>query len=246
MIRKFAGWLLRADLAPSVVWPARASEFMVAQFAVDIPRGPTRTDRHEQILQQNGEEFVLVKRWRGSGLMQQISFRGPLSKNDLRINLTLDGPRPIYRLKLCPENKSVVQFNSSEPAWIGLWWNEQQTYSDAILCFIDSHSPDELAALRSRLLNGDVPESLIREEELQRRIDALPEDERRSAMAAIASDTIRELDRQFQANHPDAGPVPESLKPLADVVERQKQEIERAANLHSQDVEVQDRNQKQT
>ena len=125
------------------------------------------------------------------------------------------------------------------PGWT---WasSENETHADLASgpCFLDGTDREVLKGLRSRLLNGKVPESLLVEEKMWERMNGLAEADRRVAMAQLATQAMAAVDRKFHELYPDAGPPPAELAPLLERVQKQKQQIEQTASSRPVDPEV--------
>jgi hypothetical protein len=132
-------------------------------------------------------------------------------------------------LQLSPIDGASVKYEMARPTWFRLWHNESHADLGPGICSIDSSDRELLKNLRHKLLDGNIPEALQTEEEMWQRMNSLSGQDRRAAMAALAMQSLGAVDRAFHEAHPDAGPVPESLKPLFDRVQNQIQEINRTA-----------------
>jgi hypothetical protein len=97
------------------------------------------------------------------------------------------------------------------------------------ICFFDSADRGLLVKLRAQLLNGDVPESLLNEEAMWQKINGLSEAERKAAIASLVMQQHGELERKFHEVHPDLGPVPDELRPLDDLIQKQFDRIRQTA-----------------
>jgi hypothetical protein len=229
MLRRLMSVLLRADLEPGVAWPEDGSTGVVARVSVEVPRPWGRTETLEQVLCESEGGYILFKRWLDSGRLSRVRFGRALDGREMRLTEWRPAPRPVYRLQLCPVDGGAVAYASARRTWLRLWRSEAHGGLGAGLCFVDGEDRGALEGLRVRLLGGEAPEALRREEEMWRRMDGMAEPERRAALAALAMQSLREVDRRFEEMHPDHGPVPGGLKPLFDHVQGQIRKIEKTA-----------------
>lgn len=235
MLRRLFSRLLGADLEPIIAWGEAESAEAMARIAVDVPRFWGGTELEEQVLCKAGEEYVLWRRWSRSRHQVRVTFRAPLNGREMRLTEWVPGARPIYRLMLWPVDFTAVSFASATGTWFGLWRNEEYTNQGASLCYLNSPDRELLKDLRFKLLEGNVPQSLQNEEEMWQQINGMSETERRAAMAALTMQSLGAMERNFQENYPDAGPIPEDLQPAFDVMQQRVREIERTAETHPVD-----------
>lgn len=238
MIRKFLAHWLGADLEPAISWSEIDSLEKIAMLSVGAPRLWGRADLVEQVLCQSDQSFVLLSRWLSSGRMTRVSFGKALDGSQMRLMEKDPGPKPVFRLMLSPIAGQPVVFTMSSRTWFGLWKNETHADLSSGPCFLDGTDREVLKGLRSRLLKGKVPESLLVEEEMWERMNGLSDADRRVAMAQLATQAMAEVDRKFHELYPNAGPPPDELAPLLDRVQKQKQEIEQTASSRPVDPEV--------
>jgi hypothetical protein len=229
MFRKFMSRLLGADLEPAVSWSESESMQAVARISVEVPRGFSGKETMEQVLCDSGNGYVLFTRRVSSGMLSRISFGKQLNGREMRLAEWQPGPPPAYRLQLSPLDGATVTYAMARPTWFRLWHNESHTDLGPGICSIDSTDREVLKDLRHKFLDGKIPDSLQTEEEMWQRVNSLSSNDRRAAMAALAMQSLGAVDRAFHEAHPDAGPVPEGLKPLFDRVQNQIQEINRTA-----------------
>jgi len=140
------------------------------------------------------------------------------------------GPPPLYRLQLWPVDGEAVLYSHAWRGWFGVWRNESHNDLGVGLCYIDSGDRDQLKELRRELLGGKVPDSLITEEAMWEQVNGLPESDRRAAMAALAMRSLAAVDQRFHETFPDAGPVPESLRPAFDAISSESKIFSRRKN----------------
>jgi hypothetical protein len=229
MWRKLMSRLLRADIDPAVNWPDIASMRLEAQISVEFPRFWSRTETVEQALFTSSGQYFLLKRWLRSEVRSRVCFAQTLDAPAMRLTEWLTGPPPVHRLQLPPLEPATVTYTASRPTWFGMWRSQHEDNLGAAGCFIDGMDRQQLIDLRFKLLDGKIPESLRTEEEMWQRMHSMSELDRRAAYAALASRALSEVDRRFTEIHPDAGPVPEGLRPAYDMIQRRIQEVEQTA-----------------
>lgn len=229
MFRQLMAWILRADLTPCVAWEEPAGCQVLARVTLEVPRMWSGRETLEQVLCAADGEFVLLKRWHGSGQMARVRFAGPLQASAMRIAEFEPGPPPVYRLQVWPVDSGSVVYHHAWRTWFGLWRNQSHTDLGAGLCFIDGANRAQLKELRSQLLGGNIPASLITEEEMWERINGMSEEDRRAAMATLAMQGLAAADRKFHEAYPDAGPVPDDLQPAFDAIQQRIAGIQQTA-----------------
>lgn len=239
MLRQLLCRLLGADLQPSVDWGEIGSLEALARHSIEAPRLFGRTEAVETVLCANGDQLLLFRKWQRSGAMQRVGFARRLDAPQMRITEFPQEPATYYRLELTPAEGTRVAFDAATPTWFGLWRNEP-THDDlgSGICFLESAEREPLVHLRSRLLDGNVPESLLTEEAMWQRMNSLPEDQRRAAMAALVMQQHAAQERRFEENFPDIGPVPDELQPLENHVQQQLDRIRQMAASNPVDPEL--------
>lgn len=228
MFRRLIAWLLRADWKPIIDWSEAEAGRVLCRISVDVPRVWSGREILEQVLCATGNEFVLYKKRRSGGELR-VRFTGPFHGAAMRLTEFEPGPPPLYRLQLWPVDGEAVLYSHAWPGWFGVWRNESHNDLGVCLCYIDSGDRDQLKELRRELLGGKVPDSLITEEAMWEQVNGLPESDRRAAMAALAMRSLAAVDQRFHETFPDAGPVPESLRPAFDAIQQRIQDIQQAA-----------------
>ncbi len=247
MIRRLLGSLLKSDLDPAIDWSEIRDEEVIAREAVPSPMLFSRTETLEYVLCEAGDALAVYARGSRAGTIRRVRFFRPLDGRGMRITEWIPGENPVFRLCLSPVNGQTVVCDMCYPAWFGLWWNEPTTDDfGAHGCFIDSTDRNSLVKLRSQLLGGDVPEALRNEEAMWEKMNSLPESDRRAAFATLVTQQLGELDRKFDAEHPDLGPLPDELKPLNDHIQQQLDRIRQTAASHPVDPELAKRMQQFT
>jgi len=229
MFRKLMSRLLGADLEPAVSWSECESMKIVARISVEVPRGYSGKETMEQALCDSGDGYVLFTRRISSEILSRVSIGKQLNGREMRLAEGGPGPPPSYRLQLSLLDVATVKYELARPTWFRLWCNESHTDVGPGSCFIHSADREVLKDLRHKLLEGKIPEALQTEEEMWQRMDSLSGQDRRAAVAALAMQSLGAVDRAFHDAHPDAGPVPEGLKPLFDRVQNRIQEVNRTA-----------------
>ncbi|MDB5336297.1 MAG: hypothetical protein JWN70_1916 [Planctomycetaceae bacterium] len=235
MFRKLMSLLLRADLQPSIAWSEIDSMEIVARQFVELPAPGSRTRTQEQVLCTSGEMFVLFSKCHDSGGLSRIRFSRNLDGHRMKLTEWMPLPTPIYRLRLWPIDGASTMFDNTSPTWFGLWRNEPPFSPGSDICFIDSTDRQLLSDLRSKLLDGNVPDSLRVEEERQERFKSLSEKEQRAEFAAQLLQARAAAHRQIELALPNMGPVPEELKPAFEKLNTRIRDIERAASKDSVD-----------
>lgn len=239
MWRRLMCWMLRAELAPGVAWNDIETKRVEARVFTEEPRLFGRAQKLEQVLCTSADEYVLFKKWHCSGWLMRLSFSRSLEGREMRITEWLPGPPAAYRLQLWPSGTAPVTCAVARRTWFGLWRNEDPVSVGPSVCFIDSPDRALLVELRSKLLCGNVPETLRNEEEMWLRMNRMSGSDRRAAMAALAMQALGEVDRQFDQAYPTIGPPPDELKPVLEHVQRQVDEIKKsAAGLTDPELEV--------
>jgi len=239
MLRKFLGWLLRADLEPFLKWrEAEIAPGRVARISADCPSVFGGTEKFEQVLCDADDRYTLYSRWKRTGSCTVISVRHPLNAPEMRIFEQNPGPPSVYRLQLAPEDKEAIVYKFSHRTWFGLWRSEAHTGIGSGACFLDSNDREQLVQLRARLLDGNVPESLLAEEEMWQRMNSLSPEQRRAAMVSMMNQSLAAIDRQFDEHFPDHGPVPDNLRPAMDAIQQRIGQIQQSAAGQEVDPEL--------
>jgi hypothetical protein len=132
-------------------------------------------------------------------------------------------------LKLRPLDGASVALDVAIPIFFRLWWNRHEPEPGGDNWYIKSTDRNQLEGLRFQLLDGIIPESLRNQEEMWQRINDMPEDERRGAVASLALHTFEALDRKVSEMHPEQGSVPEELDSASATMKARKQEFEQLA-----------------
>jgi hypothetical protein len=240
MLRKLLCRFLGAELEPNIAWSEIDTMTIVTRMSSDVPGMWGRSETVEQVLCSSGDKFVLFKNWLRSGRLFRAEFGQTLDGREMRLTEWIPEPTPSYRLQLAPRDSDAVVYTASNPTWMRLWYHEGPMNLGAGICFIDSTDRQALKDLRSKLLNGNVPEALQAEEDMWQQINSLPENERRAAMAKLAMQSLGEVNRKFHQMYPDIGPVPDELKPTMDIVAGRIAEIQRTAEATSVDPQLAD------
>lgn len=230
--------LLRADLTPTIAWSEIETLPVVARIDVEMPQFWGGTQTVEQVLCARDEEFVLFNRWAGNKRITRVRFERPLNGSEMRLVEARTDPTSVYRLMLSPLRDESVSYVVCHSTWFGLWRNEPAMNLGGGICFIDSPEREELKRLRLQLLGGKIPDSLRVEEEMWERMNNMSNADRRAAMAALAMQSLAQIDRRFDEQFPDAGPVPDELQPISNHLQKQIREIEQAAKSRPDDPEL--------
>lgn len=238
MIRRFFSLLLRADLEPGVEWSEAEAAESFARISIDVPRPFSGTDTMEQVLCKSGDEYVLLKRSRRSGHLSRVSFRGPFAGDEMRLTECQTEPRRVFRLQFSPVDSASITCRLAVPTWFHLWRNVSHVDLGAGICFMESANREQLRDLRFRLLDGRIPDSLHNEEEMWDRINSMSESDRRAALATLTMQSLDVVDRQFHTTFPNAGPIPEELKPVFAAMQDRIREIERTSDERPIDPEL--------
>jgi hypothetical protein len=195
----------------------------------EAPRLMRRPEPVEQVLCSSADRYVLLKTWQHSGSLMSLSFPRTLDGREMRITEMQAGPSPSYRLQIWPVGTTPVACDFSRRTWFGLWRNAETQNVGPTICFVDSADRPLLVELRSKLLNGNIPEALKNEEEMWLRMNSMSDADRRAAMATLAMQAMGQVDRQFNEAYPNIGPPPEQLKPALEMVQRRIEEIRATA-----------------
>jgi hypothetical protein len=228
MFRQLLASLLGAELEPLIDWSKAQDGQVLCRISAEVPRWKGR-ETVEQILSKSGDEFLLRKR-SGERYLSQVQFSAPLDATAMRLIDSEPGPPRVCQLQLSPRDAGTVSYSHSWRTWFGLWQNESHDDLGAGLCFLESNDREQLKQLRSQLLGGNVPEALTNEEEMWERMNALPEAERRGALAALAMRSLAAVDQKFHETYPDAGPVPADLQPAFAAIQQRVQAIQQTAD----------------
>jgi hypothetical protein len=229
MFRNLMSRLLRADLAPNVDWHDIDSMTVEARALTEAPRLLRRPEPVEQVLCSSANRYVLFKKWQHSGSLMRLTFPRALDGREMRITEMQPGSSPSYRLQIWPTGTTPVVCDFSRRTWFGLWHNAETPNVGPTICFIDSADRKLLVELRSKLLNGDIPEALKNEEEMWLRMNGMSDADRRAAMATLAMQAMGRVDHQFSETYPNLGPPPDQLKPALEMVQRRIEEIRATA-----------------
>jgi hypothetical protein len=224
MLRKLLCRLLGAELAPAVDWAEIDSLEVLARADARHPRLFGGSETVQQVLCKTSDGYALYKCWGKSRRLDRIAFGSAFDARNMRITQMQPLPGAQHRLGLCPTGGQCV-FDGAQRTWFGLWTNVRLTDLGPSIAFLESGDRQALQDLRHKLLGGQIPESLQNEKAMWERINSLPEAERRGAMAAMAMQSIAAMERQFQEEYPDAGPVPADLQPAFDAMQKRVQDI---------------------
>lgn len=239
MFRRLISMILRADFKPSVAWSEVESMEIIARQSVEVPLPFSRTETWEQVLCVAGNQLTLFAKWHRSGDVRRIRFSRPFDAERMKLSERISGPDVVYRLQLNPMADTPVRYDMATPTWFGLWRNEP-TEEDlgASMCFFDSTDRSYLTSLRSQLLNGEVPESLLTEEAMRQKINSLSEENKRAAFATLVMRQHGEAEQKFREESPNLGPIPGELRPIQDHLQQRLEQIRQTAAARPVDPEL--------
>jgi hypothetical protein len=231
MLRQLLAKWLKADLTPSVNWTSIQSHSVLFRTSVRQPQlfGKQLV---EQVLCETEQGYELFSRWTRSGRLSRILFDRSLDARQMRLTDMTAGAAPVWRLQLMPGLERSVRAEFAHPTWFGLWHNERHEDLGGSICFVESEDRNVLAELRLKLLGGELPEALRTEEAMWEQMNRLSETDRRAAYAALAMQSMQQLDQRFEQMHPDLGEIPDELKPMQVIIDKQRSRIEGLASAN--------------
>jgi hypothetical protein len=222
--------LLASSPTPSVNWSETETLPVLARETIDIsPIYQGKPAMLEQVLVRDGETLVLFARERSprEETLTRTRLPQPLDAEWARIDAYRPAPVGTFALHLQPEDSSGIVNDESRLNADGMWKNTSETGVPIYVMF-ESTRREELEALRTQLLGAEAAAHAQaqqdRQAELAATLDALPPEERMSAMLQSALDMQAQLDRDFE-DSAAAADMPPHLAHVADMMRRKMAEM---------------------
>lgn len=227
----FGDWLaslFRAEGTPSVDWSEAGQYAVLAEETVEVRYlGSDVTETVEQVLSAEDDRLILFTRNRrsdGGEQLAKVTLPRGIDPGQAHISPFRPPPCPTFELHLQPADLDDIEWVTSRLTSGGTWKNEQ-SHGVPIYCTFESADRSRLEALRKRLLGGKIPKSLIAQEEMQGRWETMSAAEQGSALAQQMLAAVEQMDKQFEEQEPDLGPVPDELKVAAKRLEGLKERM---------------------
>ncbi len=224
----FEQWLASlfgSDDVPLVDWDKRNEYFVVAEETVEIEYPGQGRETFEQVLSREDDEIVLFTRHTyedGRQELAQVSIDGGVDPSTTSVRGYRPAPINTFVLHLQPSELDDIQWVTARRGSDGKW-NNEQTRGVPIYCTFETTDRAKLEQLRSRLLGGKVPKSVVAEEELQERFADMSPEQQSSAFAKQMLAGLESLDAMMADE--DLGPIPEDLAPALENLQRMKEQM---------------------
>ncbi|HEV3145384.1 MAG TPA: SMI1/KNR4 family protein [Gemmataceae bacterium] len=232
-VTRFLTRMLETFEAPSVDWSETGRLEIVARETIDLSPTYNVPAQVEEILARQGNTFILFIRERtpAGESLTKTTFPAPLSHQAAIIQPL--GPQPVmHMLLLQPENfDNIVQLTSKQMR-SGRWKNS--TSKGAPICMPwKSQDRGRLEALRQTVFGEKAAKRAQareeKQEKLQRKMEAMPPDERQAALMQAAMQQIQQMREQhgppFQGLFDPAGMPPQAAQ-LHELMQQRLREIE--------------------
>jgi hypothetical protein len=177
----------------------------------------------EQALCDAGDAFVLFTRVGDGKFLARTTIPKPLDPDQALIQRFQPEARS-FGLHLHPaagrEPREVV----CRRTWFGLW---KDAGMDDYAFFTQLQSDDfaRLERVRTQILPGPVPESVLAQERWNAKQESMTEDQRRVAFAQMMLEGTRRMDEMMDEKYPNLGPPPPDLANAAAALDQRKAQM---------------------